>query len=289
MRPLHVLLLIVLGISLGILANSAFIVKETDQAMVVAIGKVERVITEPGLHFKVPFYQQVTFFDKRTLETDSAPEEVQAKDKKRVVVDSFTRWRIKDAKQFYEAVRTERSARDRLDLIVNSNIRRVLAQETLQDIVSGERKSVMERIRESSSIEAEPLGIEVVDVRIKRADLPENNSMAIFGRMRTEREKEAKELRAGGSEEAQKIRASAEKDRTILIAEANRDGQKIRGEGDAEAIKITAEAFSKDPKFYRFYRSLEAYKNSLKGQDTLLVMDPSLDFLKDFHSKDVVK
>lgn len=289
MRPLHILLIIVIGIVAAVGANSAFIVKETDQAMVLAIGKVDRVVAEPGLHFKVPFYQQVLFFDKRTLETDSSPEEVQAKDKKRVVVDSFTRWRISEPKKFYEAVRTERAARDRLDLIVNSNIRQTLAQETLQDIVSGERNSVMQEIKKAATIEAAPLGIEVVDVRIKRADLPENNSMAIFGRMRTEREKEAKELRAGGSEQAQKIRASAEKDRTILLAEAKRDGEKIRGEGDAESIRITAEAFSKDEDFYRFYRSLEAYRTSLSGNDTLLVMDPTMDFLKGFHTKSIAK
>jgi membrane protease subunit HflC len=289
MRPIHILLIIIIGIATAIGANSAFIVKETDQAMVLAIGKVDRVVTEPGLHFKVPFYQQVIFFDKRTLETDSSPEEVQAKDKKRVVVDSFTRWRISEPKKFYEAVRTIRSARDRLDLIVNSNIRQTLAQETLQDIVSGERHSVMQEIKRASTIEAAPLGIEVVDVRIKRADLPQNNSLAIFGRMRTEREKEAKELRAGGSEQAQKIRASAQKDRTILLAEAKRDGEKTRGQGDAESIRITAEAFSKGPEFYRFYRSLEAYRNSLAGGDTLLVMDPSIDFLKGFHKKNIAK
>lgn len=289
MRPIHILSIIVLGLAAGISANSAFIVKETDQAMVLTIGEVDRVVTDPGLHFKIPFYQQVLFFDKRTLETDSAPEEVQAKDKKRVVVDSFTRWRIADPKKFYEAVRSEYAARDRLDLIVNSNIRQMLAQETLQDIVSGERHAVMQQIKEASMVEAAPLGMEVVDVRIKRADLPQNNSMAIFGRMRTEREKEAKELRAGGSEEAQKIRANAEKERTIILAEAKRDGEKIRGEGDGESIRITAEAFSQDEDFYHFYRSLEAYKNSLADSDTLLVLDPSNDFLKEFNTKNIRK
>lgn len=289
MKPIQILLIIVIGIIGAIGANSAYIVKETDQAMVLAIGKVERVVTEPGLHFKMPFYQQVIFFDKRTLETDSAPEEVQAKNKKRVVVDSFTRWRIKDPKQFYEAVRTIRKARDRLDLIVNSNIRQTLAQETLQNIVSGERNKVMQEIKKAASIEAAPLGIEIVDVRIKRADLPQNNSLAIFGRMRTEREKEAKELRAGGAEQAQIIRAKAQKDRTILLAKAKSEGEKIRGVGDAESIRITAEAFGKDPKFYKFYRSLEAYRNSLAGEDTLLVLDPSSDFLKGFNKNNMVK
>lgn len=261
--------------------NSLFTVRETDQAMVLALGKVDRLIEEPGLKFKIPFYQQVEFFDKRVLETDSTPEEVQTLDKKRIVVDSFTRWKITDAQKFYQAVRTERSAITRMNLIVNSNIRRVVARETLEELVSGDRQRLMTDIKQEASKQAAPFGIEVVDVRIKRADLPGENASAIFRRMQAERQKEAKEIRANGAEDAQKIRADAEKQRTILLAEAERDAQKLRGAGDAEAIKITGRAFNRDADFYNFTRSLEAYEASLANDSTLMIVDDSLPFLKE--------
>jgi len=263
-----------------ITVNTLFIVKETDQAMVLALGKVDRLIETPGLKFKVPFYQQVHFFDKRVLETDSSPEEVQTVDKKRVVVDSFTRWKIVDAQKFYQAVRTENSAVTRIDLIVNSNIRRVVARESLEELVSGDRQRLMNDIKSEASKQAAPFGIEVVDVRIKRADLPQENASAIFRRMQAERQKEAKEIRATGAEDAQKIRADAEKQRTILIAEAERDAQSLRGAGDAESIKITGRAFNKDADFYGFLRSLEAYEATLNDDETLLILDDSLPFFE---------
>lgn len=273
------MLMIVVAFGLFVLTvNTLFIVKETDQAMVLALGKVERLIDEPGLKFKIPFYQQVHFFDKRVLETDSSPEEVQTVDKKRVVVDSFTRWRIVDAQKFYQAVRTENSAVTRIDLIVNSNIRRVVARESLEELVSGDRQRLMNDIKAEASKQAAPFGIKVVDVRIKRADLPQENASAIFRRMQAERQKEAKEIRATGAEDAQKIRANAEKERTILIAEAERDAQSLRGAGDAEAIKITGLAFGKDADFYNFVRSLEAYEATLNDDNTLLILDDSLPF-----------
>jgi membrane protease subunit HflC len=275
------LLLILLAIGLIVALNGLFTVRETEQAMVLRFGRVDRVVAEPGLHFKLPFIQQLLFFDKRIMETDSAPEELQTLNKKRVVVDSFTRWRIVDVKKFYEAVRTENTALSRLNPIVNSAIRNIVARETLEELVSGNRSRLMADIKAEASREATPFGIEIVDVRIKRADLPEANSRAVFLRMRAEREKEAKEIRAKGAEEAQIIRADAEKQRTIMLAEAERDAQKLRGEGDGEAIKITGKAFNQDRRFYSFLRSLEAYANSL-NKGTIVVLDPSVEFLETF-------
>lgn len=257
--------------------NSLFTVKETEQVMVVALGRVERLVTEPGLHMKMPFYHQLVVFDKRILQTHSQPEEVQTLDKKRVVVDSFTRWQIVDAGQFYKSVRNTNAAVQRIATIVNSNIRAVVASVPLHDLIAGKRAIVMGDILESTRDEAEPLGIRIVDVRIKRADLPPENSEAVFRRMQAERQKEAAEIRASGEEEAQKIRADAEKQRTILIAEAERDSARLRGEGDGQAIRIGGAAFNQDPGFYKLTRSLDAYKESLKG--STFVIDPGTTFL----------
>lgn len=280
MKPTVVFSIVLGFVGFVLLLNSTFIVRETDQAMVLALGKVDRVIAAPGLHFKMPFFQQVVYFDKRILETDSPAEEVQAGDKKRVVVDSFTRWRITDAKKFFENLRTESAARNRITSIVNSSLKDVLGGEDLAELVSGQRAEVMGEIVSRARQETDSLGIEIVDVRIKRADLPAENSQAVYRRMQAERDKEAKEIRAKGEEEAQKIRANAEKERTIVLAEANRDSQKIRGEGDAESIRIFANATRQDPNFYSFVRSLEAYRNSLKGDETMMVLDPTLEFFK---------
>lgn len=262
---------------LVVMLNSVFTVRETEQVMVVALGRVERLVTEPGLHMKVPFYHQLVVFDKRILQTHSSPEEVQTLDKKRVVVDSFTRWQIVDAAQFYRSVRNTNAAVQRISTIVNSNIRAVVASVPLHDLISGKRASVMAQILESTRDEAEPLGIRIVDVRIKRADLPPENSEAVFRRMQAERQKEASEIRASGEEEAQKIRADAEKQRTILLAEAERDSARLRGEGDGQAIRIGGAAFGQDPGFYKLTRSLEAYKDSLKG--STFVIDPGTTFM----------
>lgn len=282
MKAGQMLLLVLLGIVAIVATNTLFIVRETEQAMVLAFGKIESLVAEPGLHAKLPFIQQVMFFDKRILETDSPVEEVQAGDKKRVVVDSFTRWRIIDAKSFFEKVRNENVARQRLNTIVNSNIRRALGDVPLNDMITDQREEVMSNILEGARIEAKAFGIEIVDVRIKRADLPQRNSKAVFQRMHTEREKEAKEIRAKGAEDAQVIRASAEKKRTIILAEANRDAEKLRGQGDGEAIRVLAVSTNQDPEFYSFIRSLEAYEKSMKDQDTLMVLDPSVKFFKHF-------
>lgn len=276
--------LIVTGIAaLGVVIlmwMSLFTVRQQEQAMIVALGKVVRLVNEPGLHVKMPLYHQVVYFDKRLLNNESPTEEVQTLDKERVLVDSFTRWQIVDAGLFYRNVRTIPIAVQRLDTIVNSNIREVVAQVKIADLVGGKRFDVMTDILKQSAEEASPMGIRIVDVRLKRVDLPQENSEAVFRRMRAERQKEASQLRAEGEEEAQKIRAEAERSRTVLLAEAQRDSQKLWGQGEAEATRITGAAFSKDPSFYRLTRSLEAYKASFSGSNTLMVVDPSSEFMK---------
>jgi modulator of FtsH protease HflC len=279
MTPRIMLYVISAFLGLIIALNSLFIVRESTQAMVVQLGRVVRLVAEPGLHAKLPFVQQLAFFDKRILETASAPEEVQSLDKKRVMVDSFTRWRIVNAASFYKAVRTEEVAIQRLNTIVGSAIRNVVASYNLQDLISTQRSEVMHKIVKMSAAEAAPLGIQIVDVRIKRADLPPENSEAVFRRMRAERQKEAAEIRAEGDEAAQRITADAERQRTILLAEAERDGQKLRGEGDANAIQVGGQAFNADPSFYKLTKSLEAYKTSLSPSNTLFVIDPSSAFM----------
>lgn len=262
-----------------LLLNTVFMVKQTEQVMVVALGRVERLIDSPGLHFKVPFYHQLVFFDKRILETDSSPEEVLTADRQRVVVDSFSRWKIDDAGKFYTSVRSVPVALQRLDNIVNSKIREQVAQVRLDELVDSKRGEVMGKILQGARKEAADLGIFVVDVRLKRADLPRQNQEAVFNRMRTERQAEASALRAKGEQEAQEIRATAEKERTILLAEAQREAQKMRGDGEAEAIKITGSAFNRDPQFFKLTRSLEAYKASFQPSNTLMILDPSVDFM----------
>ncbi len=259
--------------------NTIFMVRQTEQALIVSLGKIVREVDSPGLHLKVPFLHQVVMLDKRILETDSPAEEVQTLDKERVVVDSFTRWRIADAGQFYVSVRSVGIAQTRLDTIVNSALREEVAMVRLAELVDSKRAFVMGRTVARVKSEARKMGISVVDVRLKRADLPESNSEAVFRRMRAEREKEARQLRAQGEEEAAKIRAEAEKQRTILLANATRDSQKLRGEGDAKAIRITGEAFSRDAEFYKLTRSLETYKNVLTPSSTLMVIDPSVNLL----------
>jgi len=259
--------------------SSLFVVRQQEQAMLVALGKIVRLENEPGLHLKIPFYHQIVYFDKRLLNNESPTEEVQTLDKERVLVDSFTRWQIADAGLFYRNVRTIDGAVQRLDTIINSNIREQVAKVPLVDLVGTQRDEVMREIFRQSSEEASPMGIRIVDVRLKRADLPQENSEAVFRRMRAERQKEANKLRAEGEEAAQKIRAEAEKERTVMLAEAQRDSQKLWGEGEAEAIRITGSAFNKDPSFYKFTKSLDAYKASLTGSNTLMVIDPSSEFL----------
>lgn len=278
--------LYVIGAVVAVVAlwSSVFMVRQTEQAMVVALGRVVRLVDEPGLHLKVPFYYNVVYFDKRILTNNSPSEEVQTLDKERVIVDSFTRWQIVDAGAFYRNVRSVPQALQRLDTIVNSSIREEVAKVKLVELVGKGRAKVMGQILEESAEAAAPMGIRIVDVRLKRADLPQANSEAVFRRMRAERQKEAAQLRAEGEEAAQKIRAEAEKERTVILAEANRDAQKLWGEGEASAIAITGAAFSKDPGFYHLTKSLDVYKKAFGASNTMVVVDPSVDLMKTFVS-----
>ena len=281
--------LIIAGILIvvaGLLVNSAaFIVRQTEQAIVLRFGDPKQVIQEPGLHFKVPFVDDVTYFDSRILDYAPPQEEIIAADQKRLVVDSFARYRIADPLEFYKTVTSELAARARLAGILSASLRRVVGNETLASVLSEERVGIIERIRLDTNEAAAKFGIDVVDVRIRRADLPQANAEAIYQRMKTERDREAKEFRAQGAEIAQRIRARAERERTVLIAESQRQSQVLRGEGDAEAIRIYADAFGRDAEFFSFYRSMEAYRKALKPEGTTMVLSPNSDFFSYFRNQ----
>ncbi|RMF13474.1 MAG: protease modulator HflC [Alphaproteobacteria bacterium] len=279
-RTLSIIVILAL---LGMVTSCGlFTVQETEQALVMQYGKPKRVVKEPGLHWKMPLVQQVHYFDARILNLDVPAQEVIAADQKRLEVDAFARFRIIDPLRTYQTVRNARGALNRLSTILLSNMRKVLGESEFQVIVSGDREALMRRIRDLVNREAEDFGIDIVDVRLRRVDLPVANSKAIFARMRTEREREAEEARAEGREQAQKIRAKAERTRTVLLAEAERDAQSIRGEGDAKATRIFAEAFGRDPEFYEFYRTLEAYRKALRDGNTTLVLTPDSPFFRLF-------
>lgn len=262
-----------------ILSMAMFTVNMTQSAVVLELQRPKETITEPGLYFKIPFMQRVRYFSNQLLDNDSPPAEVITKDKKNLLIDNFTVWRIVNPLKFLETVRNETNARSRLDDILFSELRVEIGTHDLIDIVTETREVIMEKVSNEANIKAGEYGIEVVQVRIKRTDLPPEIANSIFNRMRTERERIAKEYRSEGNEEATKIRAETDKERTILIAEAYKTEQTIRGEGDGEATRIYAEAFEKDPSFYSFIRSMEAYKNSMKTDTTILLSEDS-DFLK---------
>ncbi len=273
-------------IAIAFLASSSiFIVDEREKALVLQFGQVKAVKTDPGLYFKIPFIQEVVSYDDRILSLDTLPLEVTPLDDRRLVVDAFARYRVSDVKQFRQAVGTGgvASADSRLERIINASLREVLGSVTSNEILSEGRVALMNRIRDLAASESENLGIEVVDVRIKRADLPAQNLEATFARMRAEREREAADERARGNEAAQVVRAAADRTAVELVSEAQRDSDIIRGEADGERNAIFAAAFSKDPDFFSFYRSLAAYEESLKGDNTTLVLSPDnefFDFLK---------
>lgn len=286
MRALFALLVVVLGVAAAAIYLSAFIVHQTQQAIVLEFGKPKTTITDPGLHWKIPVVQTVDFFDKRILDLDTSPNEVITLGEKRIVVDSFARFRISDPLKFYQAVRTEARARDRLGRVLEGAMRRVLGAATLEDIVRDKRDELMGSISKQVNTESAGLGLEVVDVRIKRADLPEANSEAIYKRMQTERQQEAAEFRAEGAAAANRIKATADKEATVIRAEATKQGDQIRGDGEAERNKVFAEAFGKDADFFAFYRSMQAYEQGLKSGDTRLVISPNSSFFKYFGDPD---
>ena len=271
---------IILGILIIFLASSAmFTVHVTKSAIVLELQKPIKTIREPGLYFKIPFFQQVRFFSKQLLDNDSPPAEVITKDKKNLLIDNFTVWKIMDPLRFLETVRNEQGGESRLDDILYSELRVEIGTHDLIDIVTETREAIMTKVSKEANRKAAEYGIEVVEVRIKRTDLPPEIANSIYNRMRTERDRIAKEYRSEGKEEATKIRAETDKERTILIAEAYKTEQEIRGEGDAKSIKIYADAFQKDQEFYSFIRSMEAYKKSLRTDTTILLSEDS-DFLR---------
>ncbi len=284
MRTLMVIFLVLLGAAAFVGLNSFYIVSQTQQAIVLQFGDPVKVVTEPGLKYKLPFVQNVEYFDKRILELDSQPQEVIASDQKRLVVDAFARYRIINPLLYYQTVRNEIGASSRLDNIIDSTLRRVLGTAKFSDVVRDRREELMTQIATTVNADAKNLGMEIVDVRIKRADLPEPNSQAIFRRMQTERQRESFEIRAQGSEAAQTIRSNADRQVTVLIAEANRDAERTRGDGDGLRNKIYADAFSKDPNFFSFYRSMQAYEEALKAGDTRMVLSPNSEFFKFFNN-----
>ncbi len=261
---------------------SIFIVKEINQAIVLQFGDPKRIISKPGINFKIPFIQNVVFLDKRILNLDAPPEEVIASDQKRLIVDAFARFQIIDPLKFYISVGNERVARSRLSTIINSRIRSVLGTQRLQTLLSEDRTKQMALIQDGVNNEAEKFGIKIVDVRIKRADLPPANSEAIYRRMQTEREREAKEFRAKGAEMAITITSTADKEVTVILAEAEKESQIMKGEGDGMRNKIFAEAFGKDPEFFAFYRAMQAYEKALIGGETSLILSPDSEFFKFF-------
>jgi modulator of FtsH protease HflC len=281
-RALFAIVVILLGVGAFAAYSAAFVVSQTEQALVLQFGKPQRVIKEPGLYFKYPLVQTATVYDKRILALDMRPQEVIAADQKRVVVDAFTRFRITDPLLFYQAVTNEEVARSRLTSSVDASLRRVIGSANFEAIVRDERSVMMKRIAEDVNAQAQEFGIDIVDVRLKRVDLPQANSEAIFRRMQTEREQEAAEIRAQGREAGQRIRSEADRKATIIKANAERDAQILRGEGDAERNKIFAEAYTKDEDFFAFYRSMQAYETGIKSNDTRMVLSPNSPFFNYF-------
>jgi modulator of FtsH protease HflC len=271
-----------LVVALIVAYSTLFTVYQTRQALVVRLGKPVRVVTEPGLNYKVPLVDSVIHIDNRILDLENPSQEVIASDQKRLVVDAFARYRITDGLKFYQTVGTVEGANSRLSTLLNSALRRVLGEATLTQVVRDQREQLMARVRDQLEAEAQAFGITIVDVRIRRADLPEQNSQAVYQRMITERQREAQEFRSQGTQRAQEIRAKADRDVTVLLAEAQSKGEQIRGEGDAERNRIFAEAYGRDPEFFSFYRSMQAYEAGLKATDTRMLLKPDSEFFRFF-------
>ncbi len=283
-------ILIPVFVVLGVIAyNALFVVQEINQAIVLQFGDPKKIITKPGLNYKIPFIQNVVYLDRRVLNLDNPPEEVIAADQKRLIVDAFARFKIVDPLKFYISVGNERVARSRLATIINSRIRSVLGTQQLATLLSTDRAVHMGTIQNDVNTEAQNFGITIVDVRIKRADLPPANSEAIYARMQTERQREAKEFRAQGAEMAAKITSTADKEVTVILANANKQSEIMRGEGDGQRNKIFATAFGRDPQFFSFYRAMQSYEKALIGGDTSMILSPDSDFFKFFGKTGVIK
>lgn len=278
-RGLGIGLLIVVLLLFFLGASPLYVVDITQSAIVVELGKPVRTVTSPGLYFKIPFIQEVTLFDKRLLTYDASAQDVITQDKKTLLIDNFAKWRIKDPLRVYQAFQTQRSALRRLDDIIYSELRVELGRHDLSEVVSKTRSEIMTVVTQRANEKASAYGIEIQDVRMKRADLPEQNEKAVFARMQAERERQAKQYRAEGAEEAQKIRSEAEKDREIVLAEAYKTAQELRGEGDAKAFRIYAGAYKQDQRFFEFTRSMDAYRKTL-NQNTTVIMTPDSEFFR---------
>ncbi len=274
--------LITLAIAVFVGLSSLFVVSEREQALVVQFGEPKRTVITPGLHVKLPFFEQVIYLEKRVLSLDLRPQELLASDQRRIVVDSFARYKIVDPLKRYQAAANDTIANDLLSQIMDNTVRNVLAKQPMNNIVSGERASLMAEIGRITNERAASIGLEVIDVRLKRVDLPAQNSQAIFQRMETERQQEAAEKRAVGRRDAIKIRADADRQSAVIVADAGKQSQIIRGEADGRAVKIFAEAFGRDQEFFEFYRTMEAYRKSLGQDDTRLILSPDSEFFKLF-------
>ncbi|MEC8876778.1 MAG: protease modulator HflC [Pseudomonadota bacterium] len=284
MNPKRTVIIISLFLLFLTAYGSMFVVHQVQQVLVLQFGDPKRVIKDPGLKFKLPLIQNTVDYDKRVLDYDLPVEEIIASDQKRLVVDPFARYKILDPLKFYQTVRNENGIRNRLNSIIIAALRRVVGGVQLSSLLTDKRQSIMSDIRDEVNREAQRFGIEVIDVRIRRADLPEANSLAIYDRMESEREKEAREYRAQGQEASKRIRSIADRDKTVILAQARKKAQILRGEGDSQSIKIYANAFKKDPEFFMFYRSMQAYKESLSDESTTMVLSPNSDFFKYFNN-----
>ncbi len=275
-------IIIILGIIVVGSNLVCFIIDETQQAVVLQFGEPVRTVTDAGLNFKIPFLQNVKYFEKRILEYDADPKVLYTSDEKNLEVDNYARWRIEDPLLFYQSAGTMLAAQSQLDDIVYSELRAELGKYTLDQIISPSRKEIMEKVTINSNKDSKRLGIEIIDVRIKRADLPEDNARSVYSRMIASREQEANKYRAEGEQEARQIRAEADKQKVILLAEANKKARQLRGKGDAQALEIYAQSYNQDPEFYRFIKTLETYKSTLKNKSTV-ILDSNSDFLKYFN------
>ncbi len=271
-----VVLLVIVG------SSTFFTVHQNEQAIVLQLGDPKRVIRDPGLYFKIPIMQDVVIYDRRVLDFNNEVAEVVANDKKRLVVDTFARYRIDDPLKFFQAVGTEDAARERLGNLLNAAMRRVVGSVKLREVVSGERGKLMSQIRDFVNAEALQFGVNVIDVRILRADLPQENSEAIYKSMQTDREREARQNRAEGEEQSLKIKADTDRERAVILSVAGRDAEITRGQGDAEAVRVFAEAFGKDIEFFSFYRSMQAYREALGSSNTTMVLSPNSEFFRFF-------
>jgi len=284
MNPRILVPLLIVGVgAIVLLLASLFTVHQSQQALVLQFGEPRRVITQPGLHFKLPFVQNVLYYERRVLNLDPPTQRVLLSDQKPLLVDSYARFRIVEPLRFYQAVRTEATAASRLDNIVNATMRGVLGNVTLASVLSEERVTIMNDIRQQVNEEVRRFGIEIVDVRIRRSDLPDETSQAVYDRMKSEREREAAEFRAQGFEQAQRIRASADREATVIRAEATRESEILRGQGEGQRTRILGEAFGRDAGFFEFYRSMQAYVEAIRSDNSLLVLPPDNDFFRYFN------